>query len=379
MKPTFKFPFIANQLSSAQGKQQQQQQQSNPAKRQAQATTPGLSESSTNSDSDSSKKFDIAPGRPILTHLNADTTWLLLLPYPPGAPNANNRKYFRILFDPWLSGPQSDYFTWFSTQWHAVTPALGSIDLVGEFISSVDPGATDGGRLDAVVISHEFTDHCHKATLMEVDKRVPVFANDKALEIIRGWKHFERVVEVGKFPKAGAEGWDWRKGAGEKGLLPEWIGMTRVESPGNALYYHSSVMVTWDMGMYVSTEQERGGAQCVLYTPHGTVADTLEGLKRCEPKVEVVALLHGLHDVRVGWLRYKQLNLGMRNAVKAVKGCNGGEGVRYWVGTHDEIKTAGGMVGRMLYRKTWKVEEVEEEGVKECYVEVGNGESLVLE
>ncbi|KAF3926298.1 hypothetical protein ABW20_dc0110654 [Dactylellina cionopaga] len=381
----FKFPFIATKLES-------QQQATRDA-----TTKPSESAATTTTTILASQQ----QSRPILTHLNADTTWLLLLPYP--SDSNSNRKYFRILIDPWLSGPQSDYFSWFSTQWHAIAPPLRSIREVEEFISSVDSdgggdGGGGGGEIDAVVISHEFTDHCHKATLLEIPKDVPVFANDKALEIIRGWKHFDTVVEVGKFPKAfagrgggggggGIEEWDWRKESRftEKGLLPDWVGITRLESPGNALYYHSSVMITWATraapSNEINGEGESVAAECILYTPHGTVADTLESLKLANPKVEVLALMHGLHDVKLGWSKYslKQLNLGMKNAVEAVKKCNAGAGVKYWVGTHDETKVASGVVGKVLWRKAWTAEEVVEDAVKGCYVEVGNGESLLLE
>ncbi|KAK6531292.1 hypothetical protein TWF281_008107 [Arthrobotrys megalospora] len=324
------------------------------------------------------------PNRPILTHLNADTTWLLLLPYPENiSPSPPSKRYFRILLDPWLSGPQSDVFSWFSTQWHAITPSLGSIKDVEEFISTIDGG---DGNIDAVIISHEFTDHCHKATLLEVDKRVPVFANDKACGIIRGWGHFENVVEVGRFMKGGDDGgggWDWREKGRYEGVgLPGWIGISRVESVGNALYYHSSVMVVWEGGKGTATGDggEEEEVECILYTPHGTVESALKELGNARPRLKVLGLMHGLHDVKLGVVRYKQLNLGMKNAVEVVRGLNGGDGVKYWVGTHDERKVAGGVVGRMLWRKAWTVEDINDDvGVEGCYVEVGNGESLVME
>lgn len=40
--------------------------------------------------------------RPILTHLNADTTWLLSLPYPEGSEQPAKRQRFNVLIDPWL-------------------------------------------------------------------------------------------------------------------------------------------------------------------------------------------------------------------------------------------------------------------------------------
>ena len=33
-----------------------------------------------------------------------------------------------------------------------------------------------GLRIDAVIVSHEFTDHCHRATLGTLDPKVPVYA-----------------------------------------------------------------------------------------------------------------------------------------------------------------------------------------------------------
>ena len=42
--------------------------------------------------------------RPILTHLNADTTWLLQLPYPSDAARPPGRSRFNIVLDPWFQG-----------------------------------------------------------------------------------------------------------------------------------------------------------------------------------------------------------------------------------------------------------------------------------
>jgi L-ascorbate metabolism protein UlaG (beta-lactamase superfamily) len=124
----------------------------------------------------------------VLHHLNADSSWLLQIPYPHLSPNG--RKFFNILLDPWLSGPQSDVASWFSKQWHAVAPAYGSIAAVEELCWGVERvvGSHDevGVQLkveageaviDAVVIGHEFTDHCHEGTLRELDPKTAVFAN----------------------------------------------------------------------------------------------------------------------------------------------------------------------------------------------------------
>lgn len=157
------------------------------------------------------------PTRPIIHHLNADTSWLLQLPIPASA-TSSDRRYFNIIIDPWLSGSQADVAPWFSSQTHATPSAYGSIAEVQNLCATVETIAsgssttisqqTEAGQrnyLDAVAISHEFTDHCHRQTLEEIDKSVPVFAWAKAAKLIRGWKYFENVVEIPAFSK------DWRE------------------------------------------------------------------------------------------------------------------------------------------------------------------------
>lgn len=146
--------------------------------------------------------------RPLLHHLNADSSWLVQIPRPldelGGKGEGRARKYYNILIDPWLSGAQSYVAAWFSTQWHADESRVGSIGAVEELIGGIERTASeededvdmdvdgeDEGRscIDAVVICHEFTDHCHKDTLLEVDKRVPVFGTKvctfRILNIVR--------------------------------------------------------------------------------------------------------------------------------------------------------------------------------------------------
>lgn len=132
--------------------------------------------------------------RPILTHLNADTTWLLQLPYPRHALPASGRTFFNILIDPWLQGPQSDVASWFSKQWHVVEPSVKTIAELEDSLREIHEitqclgvsqktsrkrwshGLLERSYIDLLVISHEFTDHCHRQTLQEVSKDVPVHA-----------------------------------------------------------------------------------------------------------------------------------------------------------------------------------------------------------
>lgn len=46
----------------------------------------------------------LSSGRPLLTHLNSDTTWLLSLAYPANVASETGRSRYNILIDPWLQG-----------------------------------------------------------------------------------------------------------------------------------------------------------------------------------------------------------------------------------------------------------------------------------
>lgn len=139
--------------------------------------------------------------RPLIHHLSADTAWLLQIPRPSTATKRGGRFYFNLLIDPWLSGDQVDIFKWVSRQWHAEEPKFGSIAAVEELLREIEiltVGLRSGkGRrstldeleehgeietfIDAVAICHEFTDHCHQQTLLQVNPDVPVFATEVSL------------------------------------------------------------------------------------------------------------------------------------------------------------------------------------------------------
>lgn len=318
--------------------------------------------------------------RPVLAHLNADTTWLLQLPIPSSSlsPSQNNndkkasRSRYNILIDPWLQGPQSDVASWFSTQWHVIAPTVQTMRELEEVLAELEEGTSGESHVDCVVISHEFTDHCHQATLLELPKNVPVVATEKAADLIRSWKHFDTVITT---PGFSASTKDWRD-ALVGTTLPSWLGIGRVITEGNALYYHSAVMIVFDLGSPTDTQPE-----AVIYSPHGIKGPDLAPVKAAG--IKTLALLHGLHDVRI-WMT-AQLNLGALNGVQAVKA----SGARYWIATHDEAKKGGGFISWLLQRTTYslrdaveadkeqtKVREEEEPGYE--FVELGSGDGMLL-
>ncbi|KAI1420795.1 hypothetical protein F5Y12DRAFT_787983 [Xylaria sp. FL1777] len=373
----------------------------------------------------------------ILTHLNADTTWILHLPYPPDAARPAGRSRFNVLLDPWLRGPQSDGGRWLSIQWHVVAPSVQTMAELNGLLGELEKGyiaaaaaaaATDAveteaaaatavaetvaetkeegeeeeeeeeSYVDVVAISHEFTDHCHEATLRELPRSTPVFAPAKAAALIRSWRHFDAVTETPPFfaaartkeKKEKEKEKDWRAVLNCAPLLPPWVGVGRVVTPGNTLYYHSALVVAWAGSASASAsvsgeEAEAEAANSVVYSPHGIEPGALSGMEGAG--LRTLALLHGLDDVRL-WMT-KQLNLGGVNGVAAAREC----GAKYWVATHDEVKKGGGFVSLLLRRTRWSVADaVKREGEKSVvkgagddkqvggyeFVELGSGDGLVL-
>ncbi len=340
--------------------------------------------------------------RPILTHLNADTSWLLQLPYPPNTKRPPGRSRWNVVFDPWLAGPQSDVAYWFSQQWHAVASSVQTMaelnDLLREIEKITQLDAPISGErildnfdpdpkrsyIDAVVISHEFTDHCNKHTLLELDSETPVFATKSAADLIRSWDHFRLVQETPSFSAIDS---DWRSTS--LNPLPKWLGISTMITRSDALYYHSAILVTFDLySVDVKRPSEAlNAAEAIIYTPHGINAKDLSHLPSATPAIKTLALLHGLHDIKIS---IKQLNLGAHNGLQAQRMCQ----AKYWVSTHDEVKRGSGLIMPFLYRTVLTLQEaIEEErrakgkipdesGLSDVrgvvFVELSSGESLLL-
>lgn len=194
--------------------------------------------------------------------------------------------------------------------------------------------------------------------------------------------------------------------------LPAWLSITRLTAPGDALYYHSALIIAFATHPLlapatprkrsslsinghgtedVSTAMAPEAAECVIYTPHGIPYTALNPIATADPPLQTLAFLHGLHDVSIS--AAQQLNLGARNGVLA----QGILKAKYWVATHDEVKKGGGLISWFLNRKIWTVDEALKAVSQGMYMgygnpyghsnqfedvrfqDMGNGESRVLE
>ncbi|RMX72592.1 hypothetical protein D0869_14455 [Hortaea werneckii] len=345
----------------------------------------------------------LATRRPLLHHLNADTSWLLQIPRPDSAVRNGARFYFNILLDPWLRGGQSDLASWFSQQWHVEKSAVGSIAQLEELAREMEILASglrlgqgrktnaaieaasgpDETFIDAVAVSHEFTDHCHKETLLEVHPDVPVFAIHEAARLIQSWPHFRTVITINNFGTEGET--DWRSSSVPP--LPDWIGISRLLQTDDVLNYHSALMIAFNNqhANYqshqlhkttplpptnpltrkkhhapITPNEDEESAEAILYTPHGISSGDLTLIPSASPPVHTLAFLHGLHNVRVSTATGRtalQSNLGAHNGLKAQRILK----AKYWIGTHDGVKRGGGLVAWFLQRESLTLGDALEE------------------
>ena len=207
--------------------------------------------------------------------LNDDSSWIWTL---------NGKRY---LVDPWFTPSQVDFHPLFSEQFHVTKqPELGDL-----------------GKIDFIFVSHPFTDHCNKETLLQLDANIPVIADRAVQKKIAKWNHFKTII-----PLAGAE------------IKIEKIGSGSLLDPvHNAFVFHT------DSGK-------------LLYAPHGTRVNSL-------PKVDVAITTTTYYKLPF-WIG-GTINLGLANA-QQVKDITSASIV---ISTHDEQKVGKGLVEKLAKKK----------------------------
>ncbi len=119
-------------------------------------------------------------------HLNGDTTFLLTFaptaerpPSPPGPGSYQPPGTFTVLVDPWLAGPNVLWHPKFLLSRHTTPLYVKSLSQLPE--------------PNIVLISQAKPDHCHEATLRQLDPTSPIttiLAEPAAAKKILGMKHF---------------------------------------------------------------------------------------------------------------------------------------------------------------------------------------------
>ncbi|UJR07512.1 hypothetical protein I4U23_011801 [Adineta vaga] len=249
-----------------------------------------------------------------LRHLNDDTSWLIAF------------NDFKILLDPWFIGSQTDYFSYFSTQEHATPSSIQDIqrDL--------------GMNIDAIVISHEFTDHCHEQTLRSLSSTIPIFATSNAAKRIRRWNHFQHVYNIPTLNDR-PENFTIRTLSNQQ-VQTDTISVGYI--PEKKIFSLPSLHGATCISFLVNNQQWHS----LLYIPHGCEQSSICEWVNKQTNVKICVLLQGFDRVfNPIWLG-GLLNYGCHQAAQlaiAIK-------AKYWLNTHDENKIARGLVSKFLKR-----------------------------
>lgn len=92
---------------------------------------------------------------------------------------------FTLVIDPWFTTEQADFHPWFSLQ---------------KRTKSYGPFTFPAHKEPILFISHPFSDHCHKETLLTFPKNTRIFAERRALKKIRAWHYFDRLASLDQAP-----------------------------------------------------------------------------------------------------------------------------------------------------------------------------------
>jgi hypothetical protein len=210
-----------------------------------------------------------------LTKLNADSSWLLSL------------DGVKVLVDPWFSASQVDFHPLFSRQFH----------------QSPQPLVRELARPDYIFISHPFTDHCNKETLLQFSSEIPLIALPSILKKIKKWGHFKTLIPLAATP------------------IPISVLKTK-----NALVHKAYL---------IESLQNK-----IVYAPHGAVLKNI-------PNVKIDAVITTTLRYQLPFFLGGTINLGLDKALQLQKQV----GAKHLLTTHNEDKKGEGLVSLFAKRK----------------------------
>lgn len=372
------------------------------------------------------------PLRPVLTSLNGDGSWLMSFPLPAAETRAGRKKrFYHAAVDPWLEGPASMVSPWLVHIERTEPAAVPDAARVGDVVREIEGLAAAAARgeeqnfdehhggaqplVDAIFIKVHLLDHLHRPTLEAFDGRTPVFATAEAAPTIRGWGHFDTVVETRDYKRYGGDegpagapggrGAHWRT-FHPGGPLPGWLSVFRLVGDW---YVELATVVVWSHGGGDGDEdeQQQQRHEFIINTPHGVNVNTESVAAFFDDNVskdnsstaggagrpggraggmECLAMLAGLKDSYSFGARE---TVGVERSLQLERKAE----PRYWVRSHDLPLRAGGAVFRIRMNREvirtleYGLEQERKERLKEGKVDVlrkpnlvkaGNGGCLVL-
>lgn len=329
-----------------------------------------------------------SPCRPILTHLNSDTSWLVSFPRLPvtneeaaDTSRSSSRRYYHVVLDPWLDGELVAAHRWFLVLQHSIKAAFSTMEDIRSLIVDIEHAAgtgvaNDNGEVDAVFVSHYLEDHCSRGSLTQIDPSVPVISVNQAVQTIRSWNHFQ-TVEIMPDLDLNHPQLLWQSPSSLP--LPDYIRIGRLPSGEAFPELHWATLIAFSPDRLLGNIETT--AETILYSPHGIYSNRLTNFDWATTHSRPLALLHGLDPA---WYPMTA-NLGVANGHALAQNIR----PKYWIPTHDEHLNFQGIMGLFQSRHKKTFEDAlgtgedsdgkgKEEGGKPICREVGNGESFVL-
>lgn len=381
------------------------------------------------------------PLRPILTSLNGDGSWLMSFPLPSVASLQNNgvrrKRFYHIVVDPWLKGPATMVSPWLVSIERTEPAAVSDADGVEALVREIEElaAAAQGQAfedsdaqpqqplVDAIFIKVHLLDHLHRPTLETFDKRIPVFATAEAAPIIRGWGHFDTVVDFRDYKRYDGDNGSAENSPGASDVptadrashwksfhpgspLPEWLNVFRLVGDW---YVELATVLVWSHDSHPKHDEIGAGNnqhEFIINTPHGVDVNTESVAAFFEENVgnksnntargiaqsgnvasmDCLAMLAGLKDGYSFWVRE---TVGVERSLQLERKA----APKYWVKSHDLPLRVGGAVMRIRMTKEvirtleYGLEEEAKARLKETeadclrkpnLVKVGNGNCFVL-
>lgn len=218
-----------------------------------------------------------------ITKLNTDSSWLWEI------------NGLKILVDPWFSKSQVDFHPWFSKQFH--------LDIQPEIAELPHP--------DYLFISHPFSDHCDKETLLLLSPEIPVICLPSIQRKIQKWGHFHQIISLNNAP-----------------FQLEKISKTHFLD----LVHHA----------YLFSD----GLTSMCYAPHGT--------RQIVPSKQANVLLTTVTTYQLPFFLGGTVNLGLEKALLLGNKLQ----VQSIISTHDEAKIQKGIVATLSQRTFSNTQEI---------------------
>jgi len=203
-----------------------------------------------------------------------------------------------ILIDPWLIGSETDGFSWFNKQWHKTKPAN---------ISSLEV-------YDSILISQQFSDHCHEETILELGKK-------QVLTTKQGAKRISKVIDKNRIqilPVLTSNSW-LKSGPLEIALLP---------APFKLSATFNGIVIRHDLDI-------------IVYCPHGYKLTDIQ--QEILSKHRTVLLITSFSTFQLPFFLGGMVNPGIAKAKELVQILN----PKKLIATHDEDKHAVGLVKKI--------------------------------